>query len=113
MLIPIDPRPLQPLQANRLLAVHAALREAEDHAGRRVRVDEAANFRAAPRPRLVLPVEEPHGAAREVAVAAAVIGLQIKSRRERLHLSEPHAIDASRASAGSGSRARDNQRLVK
>ena len=38
--------------------MHAALAQAEDQAGRRVRVDNTTNFRAAPRPRLVLPVEK-------------------------------------------------------
>ena len=102
VLVLVDPRPLQPLQPDRLLAMHAALapvwvssgddrvdgrdarklrhrtpgtRQAEDQAGRRVRVDNTTNFRAAPRPRLVLPMEKAHGAACEVAVAAAVVRL--------------------------------------
>ena len=58
ILILIDPRPLQPLQPNRLVAMHAALAQAEDQAGRRVRVYNTANLRAASRPRLVFPVEK-------------------------------------------------------
>ena len=38
--------------------MHAALAQAEDQAGRRVRVYNTTNFRAAPRPRLVLPMEK-------------------------------------------------------
>ena len=70
--------------------MHAAFREAEDQAGRRVRVDDSTNFRAAPRPRLVLPVEKPHGAPRKMAVAAAVIGLQVVRRRERRDVAESY-----------------------
>ena len=83
ILVLVDPRPLQPLQPDRLLAVHAALREADDQPGRRVRVYDTTNLRAAFCTCFVLPVEEPHGAAREVAVAAAVIGLEVEGRRER------------------------------
>ena len=63
-------------------------RQAEDQAGRRVRVDNTTNFRAAPRPRLVLPMEKPHGAASEVAVAPAVIWLEVIRRRERRDVAE-------------------------
>ena len=45
LLVLVDPRPLQPLQANRLLAVHAALREAEDQPSAYVRVDDNVNAR--------------------------------------------------------------------
>jgi hypothetical protein len=58
ILILIDPRPLQPLQPNRLVAMHAALGQAEDQPGRRVRVYNTTNFRTASRPRFVLPVEK-------------------------------------------------------
>ena len=44
ILVLVDPRPLQPLQPDRLLAVHAALREADDQPSAYVRVDGAANF---------------------------------------------------------------------
>ena len=91
-LILVDPRPFQPLQPDRLLAVHAALREADDQPSGYVRVDDSTNFRAAFCSCLVLPVEKAHGAAREVAVAAAVVGLQIKSRRERVDVAEPKAL---------------------
>ena len=68
--------------------MHAALAQAEDQAGRRVRVYDIANFRAASCPRLVLPMEKAHGAASEVAVAAAMIGLQVVRRRERRDVAE-------------------------
>ena len=69
--------------------MHAVFREAEDHAGRRVRVDDSTNFSAAFCSCFVLPVEKAHGAAREVAVAAAVVGFEVEGRRERRDVPKP------------------------